>query len=110
MIIDRELVILIMAGLINITIFSLIPTFIYYLVKYPAFARWVIRLIIDDDNVAHKQDAKDAVILFFAVMFAWVLIDLVFLELLYELKNGLILIGSVTLIVGGLFGIRELKK
>lgn len=110
MIFDREEIILTIMALINLTIASLTPIFIYCIVQYPGFRSWIVRLIEDDDGVAHKQDAKDAVILFFAVMFSWLLIDLVLLELLFELKNGVALIGSVSLIVGGLFGISQIGK
>lgn len=108
--IDRDIIILIIGALINSTIAALMPTFIYAVVQFPAFRAWVVRLIEDDDGVAHKQDAKDAVILFFAVMFSWLLIDLVLLELLFEIKNGMLIIGAVTTIVAGLFGISSLKK
>lgn len=106
---ERNELILTIGAAINLTIFSLSPVFIWFVVKNADFRKWVVRLIEDDDGVAHKQDAKDAVILFFAVMFSWLLIDLVLLELLFELKNGVVLIGIVSGIVAGLFGISSFK-
>lgn len=106
---ERNDLILTIGALINMTIFCLTPTFIFFVVVNQEFRKWVVRLIEDDDGVAHKQDAKDAVILFFAVMFSWLLIDLVLLDLLFELKNGVVLIGIVSGIVAGLFGISSLK-
>src|SRR5690349_21516642 len=82
--------------MINITIFSLTPIFIYAVIAFDGFRAWVKRLIEDDDGIAHKQDAKDAVILFFAIIFSWALIDLILLEIIYPLNNGIVLIGIVS--------------
>lgn len=82
------------------------PVFIYCLIKYPAFATWIKSLIEDGDNVPNKSDAKDAVILFFAYMIGWGLIDLILYSALYE-KDLNWLIGITGALFVALLGISQ---
>lgn len=94
------------AVLINGIMVSGPPVFIYCLIKYPEFAGWIKSLIEDGDNVPNKADAKDAVILFFAYMVGWGLIDIILYSALYDKElNWLIGISSALFVA--LLGISQ---
>lgn len=97
------------AAMVNLVMFMLFPTFVYSLVKFPDFRRWVVALVEDGDGIANKHDARDAVILFFAVIIGWVLVNIIFVDLIFG-KDMIFLIGVVAGIFFTLLGISQLKK
>lgn len=107
----QQILVLVAGTLVNITLFMCLPTFIYFVVRYPAFRDWVMDMIEDSDDKPHKSDAKDAVLLFFAFMMGWVLVDIIFI-MMHEDKDWLQLIITVAGIMSVLFGISkyEIKK
>lgn len=105
----QQFVVLIMAVMINATVCSILPTLLYFVLRYPAFAHWLKRGIEDGDGIPHKQDLKDIVILFFASVFAWALVNIIFIWLFFD-KDLLVLVGVVTTIVTALFGISRINN
>jgi hypothetical protein len=105
----QQIVVVIVAVMINATICAILPTILYFVLKYPLFAHWLKRGIEDGDGVPHKQDLKDIVILFFASVFAWILTNVIFIWIFFD-KELLVLVGVVTTIVTALFGISRINN
>jgi hypothetical protein len=75
-VITSRMYMVIFAVSINLLMAIIPPAFIYCLIRYPKFADWIKDLIEGGDSVPNKDDAKDAVILFFAYMVGWLVINL----------------------------------
>lgn len=97
------------AVLINGVLVLLPPVFIYALVKYPAFATWVRRLLEDGDDVPNKADAKDAVILFFAYVIGWGLVNLIIYSALFD-KEITWLITTTAVLFVALLGVSQVSN
>lgn len=106
----RSIVFLAIAALMINGIFFFLPLiFIYCMVKYTTFAVWIRRLVEDGDDVPNKSDAKDAVILYFAYMVGWTLMDLILFSAMFD-KELTVLIGSTSVLLLLLLGVSQISN
>jgi hypothetical protein len=105
----EQTMVLIFGSAINAVCLSIFPLFIFFVVKYPPFRFWIMKMVEDGDGIPHKADAKDALILFFAGLLCWVLINIIFMQVFFN-RDFLVLIGVVSGIVFVLFGISKVGQ
>lgn len=76
----QAILVIIEAFCVNVTIMSVLPAIVYFMIRFPKFALWVKNGIEDSDDKPHKQDQKDLVLLFLGSIFAWIMANTIFIS------------------------------
>lgn len=105
----QQILICCVAMLVNLTIGGILPSVIYFMIRFPDFTKWIRNAVEDSDEKPHKQDLKDLALLFFACMATWTLLNIIFIAVFTD-KDFTALIVTVLGIVATLFGISKLTK
>jgi len=90
----------------NTIVVLTVAAFIKAVVKYPWFRKKVIQAVEDGDDVANKEDARHAVLLYFACLFGVLLVNLVLFQFFFERYEHV----TTALIAGVFLGLLGIKK